>query len=825
MGKIIYLSGENPLTGEKHMYQSQVFLEVRILVPTGEKAFCSCKTGGKTGSCPVCRREPNAYPAVSQQAATRAFTLAHALDCALSETGPYERPEGSPTLPSQYSLSGASLRIGSNGFMDIEFHRRKKRISIPEVRFEEDAGRLTHVNGVAKMDYANVGSPSIRIRTGADFELGEEAEIFLTELRRRIQYMGILKGIPLDNVIRCNAYVALSRYPDKPSYAVKLRNLNSFNFARKAINEELRRQEEILTSGGEVSSESRLWNEKQTHTEHFQTRESESVLRTKPIEGAPKFACPPALLAGLRASAIEHPSQRQNRLISTWGITRARAEFICDEKSRADFFEETIRAGADAMETAHWLMSDVTGLLRKEGKLVQESPLSPRRFATVLDLYHRRAINSKIAKQLLQAVIETDSDPETIVEERNWKEITDEAQLRSLAQKTIQENPAEAARVREGDMAPLEFLTGVIMKKTRSLADPIMVKATLKEELKISLIHVLAMGGTITGAMADGEISAGDEKILKTMVASDLADEHLVFESITADRLMSEEIQPSDWAALIAKIAAHVASGTANGIVITHGTDTLAYTAPLIYWLFADTPVPIVFTASNTPPAPATSAGTQGAPAPDGAVDEARLNFNRAIRLAREKDRGVYVVFGDRVLSPINLKFLRPALYGFTNWNMAEPVHSGNGFFSGYADADPYVMARMLSEAANRLHVCRVYPGLRADRLLALTDAGVDRFIVELYEKGTGSMRDGNYSLKAFLTQGRKKGCRFFCTSQQEGIVDFSGYSTARRMWREGAVPMGSLTTETAVALYFAASLVCDTDEELDETMEAAGQA
>lgn len=800
------------------MYQSQVFLEVRILVSTGEKAFCPCKTGSKTGSCPICKREPNTYPVINQQAAKRAFTLAHALDCVLSENGSYERPEGSPTLPSQYSLSGASLKIGTNGFMEIEFHRRKKKIAIQEVRFEEDAGRLTHVNGETKMDYANVGSPSIRIRTGADIELGEEAEIFLTELRRRIQYMGILKGIPVDNVIRCNAYVSLSHYPEKPSYAVKLRNLNSFNFVRKAINEELHRQEEILSSGGAVVSESRLWNEKQTHTEHYQSRESESILKTKTIEGAPKFTCPPTLLAGLRASAIEHPSQRQNRLISTWGITRARAEFICDEKSRADFFEETIRAGADAMETAHWLMSDVTGLLRKEGKLVQESPLSPRRFASVLDLYHRRVINSKIAKQLLQAVIETDKDPETIIEERSWSQITDEKQLRALVQKTIQENATESGRLREGDMAPLEFLTGVIMKKTRALADPIMVKSMLKEELRISLIHVLAMGGTITGVSSDGEISAGDERILKTMVAADLADEHLIFESITTTQLMSEEIQPSDWAALINKIAAHIASGTANGIVITHGTDTLAYTAPLVYWLFADSPVPIVFTASNTPPAAA------GTPVGEGSADEARLNFNRAIRLAREKERGVYVVFGDRVLSPINLKFLRPALYGFTNWNMAEPIHTGTGFFSDYADTDPYVMTRVLSEAANRLHVCRVYPGLRADRLLALTDAGVDRFIVELYEKGTGSMRDGDYSLKTFLTQGRKKGCRFFCTSQQEGVVDFSGYSTARRMWREGAVPMGSLTTETAVALYFAASLVCDTDEELDETMEAAGQ-
>lgn len=85
-------------------------------------------------------------------------------------------------------------------------------------------------------------------------------------------------------------------------------------------------------------------------------------------------------------------------------------------------------------------------------------------------------------------------------------------------------------------------------------------------------------------------------------------------------------------------------------------------------------------------------------------------------------------------------------------------------------------------------------------------------------------MKDGPYSLKELLIRGRKKNCSFFCTSQQEGTVDFSGYSTARRMWREGAIPMGNLVTESAIALYFAASLVCDSPEELEKMLEAAGQ-
>ncbi len=796
------------------MYQSHIFLEVRILVPIQEKAFCQCHTGNTPGTCPVCKREAGALPEVNKQAARTAYTLAHALDCALAEKADFERPKGAPLLPEQYSLSGASIKIASDGFMDIEFHRRKKRITIREVRLEEYAGRLTHTNGEAVMDYSHAGAPNIRIRTASDMELGEEAEIFLSELHRRIQYMGILKGLPVETMTRCNAYVALARYPEKPVYFVKLRNLNSFNFVRKAINAELHRQEDILISGGQVASESRIWNERQGRTEFYQSRESVSNLEAGLISGAKSFMCPKALLAELRASAVEHPSDRQNRLIKNFGISRIRASFICDEKSRADFFEQTIRAGADPMESAHWLMSDVTGLLRKAGKNIADSPLSPRRLADILERYHNKAISSRIVKQLLQAVIDTDKDPQEIINENNWSQITDTEQLRVLVQKAIEDNQAQTGRLRAGEMAPLEYLTGIVMKKTRGLADPIAVKKLLKEELHISLIYVLAMGGTISGNIDDGEISAGDDKILKTMLMQD-DESQISIENITADQLLSEEIQPADWADLICAVAGKISSGTANGIVITHGTDTLSYTAPLIYWLFADAPVPIVFTASNTPP---------GKLDPQESPDEARLNLNRAIRLAREKDRGIYVVFGEKVLSPLNLKFYRPALAGFTNWNTGEPQYTGQGLLSDFADVDPYVFKRLLSEAADRMHMSRVFPGLRADRLLALNDSGVNCFFLELYEKGTGSMRNTDYSLKTLLVQGRKRGCRFYCTSQQESVVDFTGYSTARRMWREGAIPMGSLTTETAIALYFAGSLVCDTQEELDELMEAAGQ-
>lgn len=92
--------------------------------------------------------------------------------------------------------------------------------------------------------------------------------------------------------------------------------------------------------------------------------------------------------------------------------------------------------------------------------------------------------------------------------------------------------------------------------------------------------------------------------------------------------------------------------------------------------------------------------------------------------------------------------------------------------------------------------------------------------LLELYESGTGNMRSNDFSLKPLLTYGKQRNVRFYCTSQQETTVAFSQYVTSLRVWREGTVPMGALTIESVVALYFACSLIADSREELDELME-----
>ncbi|MDR1302767.1 MAG: asparaginase domain-containing protein [Treponema sp.] len=787
------------------MFKSYISLEVRILLPSDRKTFCSCGPdfAAALASCPVCRGEPGALPVLNLQALRKAYLLIRGLGGSILKEVPYERNQATPVMPEGHALSRLSLKLGIDAAMDIRFHRRKKHITITDIRLEEDVGRLIH--GGAKdplhsqetwMDYSRAGMPSLRIKTGANFEIGEEAEVFLSDLRRRIQYLELIPGTPLESLIRCNAYVAIAPYPEKPAQVVKLRNLNSFNFVTKAVNAELSRQEELVTRGERVLSESRLWNEAKNTLEFFQSRTHAEDKTMILLEDIPRFKPGPEIGEALDTFTVELPEARRNRLMDTYGLTLFLAAFVCEETSRADYFEQTCSYGAAPKEVAQWLASYLLKETKRLGFTLTNTPLRPKRFAGILRLLSEPRIHGSIAKQLITAVIETDQDPETLIKARGWEPLTDRKTIAGIVGSVINDNPQEVRRIREGDAGPIQFLTGIIMKETGGLAEPTLVKEVLKEQLSVSLVYVLSLGGAISGRM--GEAIHLDGTLDRVKVR---------YESIPVGRILSEEIVPADWAALIETIADKLNSGTANGIVVAHGTDTLSYTAPLLYWLFADATAPLVLAASSTPP---------------GASSEAAQTMKKAVTLALNKPKGVYVVYGGKVLSPLNLKFERIGMDGFRNWNMGNPIFFGSSLLSGTLEADRYVLAQLLEDAVNTMCVIRIYPGLRADYLTYLIDKGVRTFFLELYDTGTAGVREGPYSLKRVFTLGRRRGVRFYCSAQQEGIVDCSGHADSRELWREGAVSMGAYTTETAVARFLAASIIADHEAERAALMEHA---
>ena len=796
------------------MYQSFLGLEVHTQLLTRTKVFCGCRAAfgdePNTNVCPVCMGYPGVLPTLNAEAIRMGYVVARALNCTLAPSCLFERKNYFyPDLPKNYQISQFRSPLGTHGWVEIELRKRRKRVRIKEVHLEEDAGKMIHAGDVTFLDFNRTGTPLLEIVTEPDMEVGEEAEVFLQQLRRMVRYLGVCDGNMEEGSLRADANVSVNLTGQGLGRKVEVKNLNSFKFVRKAITFEIERQTEILDRGGTVTQETRLWNENRDVTESMRTKESSSDYRFFPEPDLPPFVADAAFLKGVEACLVELPAARRQRFIETLRLSEDQADFLCDEKSTADYFETAVGLGADPTTAAHWLASDVKKNLHRTGTTLATSPLTPQRLAQMLELLAQKKIHGRIAKSVVEAVFAEDKDPRVIIREKGWEQITDPALLGDAIEKVMAAHADTVAAIRAGDNKRTMFLIGEIMRETEGRADPALVQSLVKEKLAVSVIQVLSLGGAIVGTESeDGDVTAGDPaEIIRLLEAEGSLGTKISFGETEVGRILSEEITPEDWARLVCGLDERLRAGSAAGIVVTHGTDTLAYTASLVYWLFPRPPVPIVFAASLQTP---------GKPGSD-----AIPTLRRAIQAASEEEPGVYVVFGGKLFSPVNLKFERMTDDGFRNWNLGRPCHTGTPLFDELAlDGGRETLKARLEAAINSTLILRVYPGMRGDHLVELMDRGVKSFVLELYDTGTANLRDSPYSLRRVFLAARERGVRFFCTSQQEGIVDFSRYATSHELWREGAIPMGALTTESAWTKLVACLAFSDTEEEMLARME-----
>ncbi len=425
---------------------------------------------------------PGVLPTLNEEAIRMAYLVARALHCELAETTVFDRKNYFyPDLPKNYQISQFHSPVGTKGWFDMEFRKQQKRVRIHDVHLEEDAGKMIHAGDISLLDYNRTGTPLLEIVTEPDLELGEDAEVFLQHFRRMVRYLGVCDGNMEEGSLRCDANVSINLRGQGLGQKVEIKNLNSFKFVRKALNFEISRQEEILSSGKAVLQETRLWNENRDQTESMRTKEEATDYRYFPDPDLPPFRTDRTFLSSVEAGMVEMPLERRCRLISEYHLTESQADFIFDEKTTADFFEEAVQKGADPGTAAAWLSGDVQKLLKRTSISLSDSPLSPERFADLLTLLKEGNIHGKIAKQTLDAVFDEDRDPKEIIRERGWEQITGRNEIAEILDKVIAEHPRASEAIMGGDRKPMGFLVGRVMKATSGRAEPGMVQALLQE--------------------------------------------------------------------------------------------------------------------------------------------------------------------------------------------------------------------------------------------------------------------------------------------------------------------------------------------------------
>jgi aspartyl-tRNA(Asn)/glutamyl-tRNA(Gln) amidotransferase subunit B len=489
------------------VYQSFIGLEVHIHLLTKTKVFCGCRSAfgdePNTNVCPVCMGYPGVLPGLNIEAMRMGCMVARSLNCRIPEKTWFERKQYFyPDMTKNYQISQFASPLGQEGFVGIEGKGIRKRVRIKECHLEEDAGKMIHTGTVSLLDYNRAGVALLEIVTEPDMETGEEAELFIQQLRRTVRYLGVCDGNMEEGSLRADANVSINLPGKGLGRKVEIKNLNSSRFVRMGLNYEIRRQGELLDQGKTVVQETRLWNENRDETLPMRQKENAQDYRYFPEPDLPVFAPDPAFLASVEEALVELPLARMRRFQDEYGLNDGQADLVCEEKALADYFEEAVKAAAGpglekkdaAAKIANWILTDIRRILSRENIALRDIGsfrLGPRRLASLVSLAARGEVSGRNARQCVEEVLKEDRDPEIIIRERGWEQLSDPAAIAQAVKAAVEAEGDTLAELRaiaagEKDAPPKRrqtltaYLVGRVLAATGGRADPQIVRSQVE---------------------------------------------------------------------------------------------------------------------------------------------------------------------------------------------------------------------------------------------------------------------------------------------------------------------------------------------------------
>ena len=461
-------------------YQMTVGLEVHIELSTKTKIFCSCPVSfgaaPNSACCPVCMGLPGSLPTLNQKAVEYAVMAGLATNCKISEHSAFDRKNYFyPDLPKAYQITQYYTPICRDGYLDIDTEEDEKRIGITRIHLEEDAGKLIHDKGCGTViDLNRCGVPLIEIVSAPDIHSPTEVKAYLKKLRSVILYTGISDCKMNEGSLRCDVNISVSRKgEDALGTRCEIKNLNSFNFAAKAVEYEFHRQAEALERGERIISQTRRFDPHTGRTYTMRAKESGEDYRYFPEPDLPPLTVTEDMIAKIKTSLPKLPDERKKQYVRDHFLSAYDASVITADKDMADYFENAARHTQYPKILANIMISELLALSAEADRF--ECPISPENLATLADLLGEGDINSSVAKKLLRRLWDKDEDPKDIVKRETLEQIRDTALLQKYVEEAITLNPRAVEDYRSGKRHASKPIIGKVMALTQGRADPVLL--------------------------------------------------------------------------------------------------------------------------------------------------------------------------------------------------------------------------------------------------------------------------------------------------------------------------------------------------------------
>lgn len=480
-------------------YESVIGLECHIQLLTKSKMYSN--DAAEYGALPntnisaISLGHPGTLPKVNKRAIEFAVKLGLALNCTITEENLFARKNYFyADLPKGYQITQDKTPICTGGHVTVKLKDgTEKTIQLTRIHMEEDAGKSIHDIDPYEtlVDLNRAGTPLLEIVSEPDIRSGEEAYVYLNEIRKLVRYLDICDGNMEEGSLRCDANISV-RLKGSTSFGkkVEVKNMNSFRNVQRAIEFEIKRQIDSIEAGEPIPVETRSFNAETGITFSLRSKENANDYRYFPEPDLQPVIVSKAYINTIKTLLPELPNDLYKRYTTELKLSDYDAINIVETKAIALYFNQLITFTKNHKAAANWVMGSIKSYLNENALTIEQFTLKPEQIASLIALIDEGIISNATASQHVfpEMIKQPTKLPIDLAKELDLIQNSDSSELQALVNEAIAKYPQKVVEYKNGKVNLVAMFMGEVMKLSKGKADPKLANQLVKETLDNTIL-------------------------------------------------------------------------------------------------------------------------------------------------------------------------------------------------------------------------------------------------------------------------------------------------------------------------------------------------